>query len=183
MFLNCEKKSKDESSDAKPASSETEKADETIATLDLDGQKGAQKSIKDDVKQKKIKKPMVKPGQKKPRKEIKKLKHQLLDVNTHPLRNASFISTELRRKSNTLQKVYNRMLKKSGEFSGTLYLSFYIKSSGKTSQVRIRKNSDIKNKEFRKKIIAEVRKWRFPKISRKYSAQKITYPATFKKSS
>jgi len=114
------------------------------------------------------------------RKKTKIIGRDLIDANLHALRKPDFIGREIRKKCGPINKAYKRVLKKSRPFSGTINLEFYIEPTGGTSNVRIGKGTDIRNRELRREVVRQAKHWRFPAIGSRYSAQKVAYPLEFK---
>lgn len=128
------------------------------------------------------KKAEAKMAELKRRAEAKEMQKEVLDVNSHPLRKPSFLLREITKKTGALTNIYNQLLKRGEDFSGTLKLVFYIESNGQVSHVQIDESSDINNEEFRQKVIQNVQTWIFPAIEDGYKPQKVNFPIGFKKS-
>lgn len=147
---------------------------DAIEKLDLSGEMAAEQEMKAAEEAQKIE--ALKQAQ------AKVMEKEMLDVNAHPLRKPSFIGREIKKKAVMLTTIYNQMLKKGADFSGTLKLVFSIESSGKTVNVAIDEESDIQDEEFREKVIQNVQTWIFPAIEEEYKTpQRVNYPIVFKK--
>ena len=95
-----------------------------------------------------------------------------MDVN----RRESLISERIESQLGTLRQLYQQAVERKPELMGSLTLQLTIIPSGRVTKVE-ELASRIKDKEFKKLVIDEAYKWRFPEASS--GLTKVNYPFFF----
>ncbi len=150
---------------------------DVIDKLDLSGEKAVAESLK--VEEERLAKASLK--KKKEQAAADEIEKSALDVNEHPMRRPSYLGREIKRRAVVLQNIYNGMLKRGEDFSGTIKFQFYIERDGSVTRVTIDPSSDLVNATFNQRALEQVQQWKFPAIEEGYPAQKVIYPIIFQK--
>jgi len=93
-----------------------------------------------------------------------------------PNRGESFISEQIKPQLVSLQQLYQRAVQQKPDLMGTVTLELTISPSGTVTKVQ-EIGSRIKEREFKRAVIEEAYKWRFPEASS--GLVKVVYPLLF----
>ena len=77
-----------------------------------------------------------------------------------------------------LRYLYNKALRNNPSLRGKVVVRFEIAPSGRVTQTNL-VSSTMGSPPLEKQILANIRKWKFPPVSDKHGAVKVTYPFVF----